>query len=121
MRVDKICIGLALVAVVSCRHRINGRKWANCSVRSEGRSVGCSGRSLDARHAGSASGLPPWPRIQRLAEGSDHRNLATKLQALHDAVRDCLKILPDVGLRDPRMRALSDDQLLQRMRAATLW
>jgi hypothetical protein len=26
----------------------NGLKWAICSVRSEGRSVGCSGRPLDA-------------------------------------------------------------------------
>ena len=33
----------------TCRgHRINGRKWAICSVRSEGRSVGYGRRPLDA-------------------------------------------------------------------------
>src|SRR6266516_4839506 len=37
----------------------NGLKWAICSIRSEGRSVGCSGRPLDEQEASSVE-LGTW-------------------------------------------------------------
>jgi hypothetical protein len=69
----------------------NGLKWAICSVRSEGRSVGCSGRPLRLWLAGRRPDLVCW------SDGTD---------AINASETDCLAGHIGLELPNPRMNYL---------------